>query len=200
MNPLTRADLWSLEQYAERRPAFRAQVIAHKKNRQIALGEHARLYFEDRITIQYQVQEMLRIERVFEARGIQEELDAYNPLISGGRDLKATFMIEYDDPAERAIRLSELVGVEDRVWLQVGRGDKLFAIADEDLERSRADKTSAVHFLRFSFGADVPGADMIHALKTGASLTFGIDHPRCPIAGVAAVEATRASLAGDLDA
>lgn len=194
MNILTRADLWSLEQYAERRPAFRAQVIAHKKNRQVALGEHARLYFEDRITIQYQVQEMLRIERVFEARGIQEELDAYNPLISGGRDLKATFMIEYDDPAERATRLGELVGIEDRVWLQVAGGDKLFAIADEDIERSRADKTSAVHFLRFSLSAD-----MIHALKAGASLTFGIDHPAYAIAGVTAVEGARASLASDLD-
>src|SRR5210317_489951 len=146
---LSRADLWSLEEYAERRPTFRAEVMAHKKTRQVPLGDHARLYFEDNLTIKYQIQEMLRIEKVFEAQGIHEELDAYNPLIPDGHNWKATFMIEYDDPEERAVRLAELIGIEDKVWMQVEDCDKIYPIADEDISRENEVKTSSVHFLRF---------------------------------------------------
>ncbi len=145
---LSRADLWSLEEYAEERPTFRAKVMQHKKSRHLALGEHARLYFEDELTIRYQIQEMLRIEKIFEAEGITEELDAYNPLIPDGHNWKATFMIEYEDPDERDQALAKMVGIEDKVWLQVEGCEKVFAIADEDLERSTPDKTSAVHFMR----------------------------------------------------
>ncbi|HEX2797886.1 MAG TPA: DUF3501 family protein, partial [Immundisolibacter sp.] len=170
MQKLTRADLLSLEQYAEQRPAMRARVLEHKKNRHIQLGRHATLAFEDRLTVQYQIQEMLRIERVFEARGIQDELDAYNPLIPDGQNLKATFMIEYDDEAERRVALARLIGVEDRVWLRVAGHEPVYAIADEDMERENDDKTSAVHFARFEF---TPA--MIGALHAGADLAAGID-------------------------
>ncbi|HKK22824.1 MAG TPA: DUF3501 family protein [Pseudohaliea sp.] len=190
---LTRDDLWSLEQYAEERPAFRARVMKHKKTRQVALGEHARLYFEDALTIKYQIQEMLRIEKVFEADGIREELEAYNPLIPDGHNWKATFMIEYEDPAERARRLGELIGVEERVWLQVGDGDRLFPIADEDLERDNADKTSSVHFLRFELSPA-----MLAAAQRGEAIHAGIDHPACTIAGSPVAEPVRASLVNDL--
>lgn len=172
MTALTRADLLSLERYAVERPAFRARVIAHKKRRQLALGAHLTLCFEDRLTIQYQVQEMLRIERIFEPGGIDDELAAYNPLIPDGRNWKATLLLEYPDVDERRAALAVLVGIETRVWFEVAGHARVFAIADEDLERSRADKTSSVHFLRFEL--DAP---MVGALRTGAALSAGVDHP-----------------------
>jgi hypothetical protein len=191
---LSRADLWSLEQYAEERPAFRARVLAHKKNRNLALGENARLYFEDALTIKYQIQEMLRIEKVFEADGIMEELDAYNPLIPDGRNWKATFMIEYPDPAIRAQRLAAMIGIEDKVWMRVGDCEAVFAIADEDLDRSTADKTSSVHFLRFELTPD-----MLSAAHSGATVFAGIEHPAYPIEAFAIPAEIRESLLADLD-
>ena len=155
MNKLNREDLMSLEQYAEARPEFRRQVMAHKKNRQVALGENARLYFEDRLTMQYQVQEMLRIEKIFEADGINEELEAYNPLIPDGTNWKATFMMEYDDPAERRVQLAQLIGIEKSIWVRVGDHPKVNPIANEDLDRETEDKTSSVHFLRFELNAAI---------------------------------------------
>jgi hypothetical protein len=193
MPALSRADLWSLEEYAERRPTFRQEVMAHKKNRQVALGEHARLYFEDAITIKYQVQEMLRIEKVFEAAGITEELEAYNPLIPDGHNWKATFMVEYPDPTERARRLAELIGIEDKVWLQVDGCDRVYPIADEDLERESESKTSSVHFLRFEL---TPA--MIAAVEGGADITAGIDHPAYGVDPVRLEPGVRDSLAADL--
>jgi hypothetical protein len=175
MNLLTRSDLLSLERYASERAAFRARVIAHKKSRAVALGRHVSLLFEDRLTVQYQVQEMLRIERIFEAAGIQDELDAYNPLIPDGSNLKATMLFEFPDPAERAERLSRLGGIEHRVYAEVEGQPRQFAHADEDLDRSSDDKTSAVHFLRFEFA---PAA--IAALRAGSGLVFGIEDPRLP--------------------
>lgn len=172
MQKLTHTDLMSLEQYAKQRKDFRAKVLAHKKHRQVHLGEHATLYFEDRLTMQYQIQEMLRIEKIFEEEGIVEELAAYNPLIPDGTNLKATFMLEYADVAERKIALEQLVDIEDKVWLQVEGFEQVFAIADEDLERETEEKTSSVHFMRFEFTTG-----MIKAIKGGASLSAGIDHP-----------------------
>ena len=194
MQKLTRAELFSLEQYAEQRPAFRARVLEHKKPRQVQLGPHATLAFEDRLTIQYQIQEMLRIERIFEARGIQEELDAYNPLIPDGSNLKATFMLEYADEAERRRELTKLIGVEDRVWLRVAGHEPVYAIADEDIDRENDQKTSSVHFLRFEF---TPA--MIAALKGGAPLAAGIDHPNMTVTVDPLPEQTRAVLVADLD-
>lgn len=191
---LSRADLWSLEEYAQERAGFREKVLAHKKSRQLALGEHARLYFEDALTIKYQIQEMLRIERVFEAEGIHEELDAYNPLIPDGHNWKATFMIEYTDPAERAVRLGQLIGIEDVTWLQVEGFDKIFAIADEDLERDNADKTSSVHFMRYEL---TPA--MITAAKKGAKIFAGIDHDNYRIEAFEVADNIRDSLAADLN-
>jgi hypothetical protein len=172
MQQLTRDELYSLEQYAEVRPEFRARVLAHKKNRQVAIGAHATLYFEDRLTMQYQVQEMLRAERIFESAGIQEELDAYNPLIPDGSNWKATFMIEYEDVDERREALMRLKGIEDQLWVQVAGHEKAFAIADEDMEREDDTKTSSVHFVRFELDPA-----MIEDMKNGASLTMGTDHP-----------------------
>lgn len=169
---LTREDLYSLEKYAQVRPQFRADVMAHKQKRQVQIGDHARLYFEDRTTIQYQVQEMLRIERVFEPAGIEDELHAYNPLIPDGSNWKATFMLEYDDVEERRVALESLKGVEDRVWVQVGDQPKVWAIADEDLERENDTKTSSVHFVRFELTPE-----MVRAAKSGAAIVMGIDHP-----------------------
>ena len=191
--PITRDDLMSLEQYAEKRGEFRQQVLEHKKHRQVALGPNATLYFEDRLTLLYQIQEMLRIEKVFEADGINEELDAYNPLVPSGRNFKATFMIEYPDPVVRAAQLEKLVGIEDLVWMQVGEHERVWAIADEDLERSTADKTSAVHFLRFEFNDE-----MARTLKDGAELRAGVQHPIYEFEVVIENE-TRASLLNDLD-
>jgi hypothetical protein len=195
MPTLTRSDLWSLEEYSERRPAFRAQVLAHKKTRQISLGEHTRLYFEDTLTIRYQVQEMLRIEKVFEAHAINEELEAYNPLIPDGHNWKATFMIEYDDPAERARQLTRLIGIEHKVWLQVADCARIYPIADEDMPRDDGVKTSTVHFLRFEL---TPA--MIAAVHGGAAVSAGIDHPAYAVGPLQLPGAVRDSLAGDLRA
>ena len=167
---LERKDLWSLEAYAEKRDAFRAEVLAHKKNRNVLIGGHVLLVFEDALTLKYQIQEMLRIEKVFEAAGIQDELDAYNPLIPDGDNWKCSMLIQYPDVEERRVRLAELLGIENQVWATVGDGNKVFAIADEDLERANEDKTSAVHFLRFQFDAETTAA-----IKAGGQITFGID-------------------------
>ena len=191
MNKLTRADLLSLERYAAERADFRARVLAHKKARHVALGANAALLFEDRATVQYQVQEMLRIERIFEPAGIQEELDAYNPLIPDGSNLKATLMFEYPDPVLRAERLGQLAEIEHRVYAEVEGHPRVFAHADEDLGRSNDDKTSAVHFLRFEF----PPA-LVAGLRAGATLAFGIEDARLPVH--AQVEAdTRNALLAD---
>ncbi len=191
-NKLSRDDLWSLEQYAVERPRFRAEVIEHKKTRRIALGEHATLCFEDAMTMRYQVQEMLRVERIFEADQIAEELDAYNPLIPDGDNWKATLMIEYPDVDERRERLAAMRGIEHHLWVQAGDGERVFAIANEDLERSNDDKTAAVHFLKFV----LPGAT-IAALQQGATLRAGIDHDALRIE-VEVQDAARQSLLGDL--
>jgi hypothetical protein len=171
MTKLSRQDLMSLEQYAEQRAEFRQKVLEHKKARRVDIGPNFTLYFEDRLTIQYQVQEMLRIEKVFEAAGIEEELAAYNPLIPDGSNLKCTAMFEFPDVDERKRRLADLRGVEHVVWLQVDGFDRVFAIANEDLERSNDEKTSAVHFMRFELSAE-----MIEALKAGAGITTGVNH------------------------
>ncbi|MFZ5491443.1 MAG: DUF3501 family protein [Pseudomonadota bacterium] len=192
MQKLTRTDLLSLEQYAEQRPAMRARVLEHKKNRLLQLGPHATAAFEDRLTVQYQIQEMLRIERIFEARGIAEELEAYNPLIPDGSNLKATFMIEYADEEERRRELARLIGVEDRVWLRVAGHEPVYAIADEDMDRENDEKTSSVHFLRFEF---TPA--MIAALEGGAALAAGIDHPNMSVAIDPLPAATRTALVAD---
>ena len=172
---LSRDDLWSLEEYSEQRDTFRAQVIAHKKNRQVFLGPHATLYFEDAMTMKYQIQEMLRVEKIFDRAEIQEELDAYNPLIPDGSSWKATFMIEYPDVDERAAALARMPGVEHKVWVKIGDVETTFAIANEDLERSTDEKAAAVHFMRFELNP----AD-IAALQNGAGLHMGIDHPELP--------------------
>ncbi len=161
---LSRHDLWSLEEYAIKRATFRSQVMQHKKNRQVALGPNTTLYFEDRLTVQYQIQEMLRIEKVFESAGIEEELSAYNPMVPDGCNWKATFMIEYTDPIVRAAQLEKMIGIEDLVWAQIEGFEKVWAISDEDLERSNDTKTSSVHFMRFELTAD-----MIAALKMPAA-------------------------------
>ena len=172
MQPLMVSDLMSLEQYARERPALRARLIEHRRRRALPLGPHCTWSFEDRLTVQYQVQEMLRAERIFEPAGIAEELAAYNPLIPDGTNLKATVMLEYPDAAERAQRLSALRGFGARCWMQVVGFARVAAIADEDLERENEEKTSAVHFVRFEFAAP-----MIAALKGGAALGAGVDHP-----------------------
>jgi len=173
MPRIDRASLMTLEAYARERPQFRAKVMAHKKNRTVQLGEHLTLIFEDELTIRYQVQEMLRIERIFEEEGIREELNAYNPLVPDGRNLKATMMLEYPDPEERSRRLGELIGVGDKVWIQVEAHERVRAVADEDLERENEEKTSSVHFLRFELTEA-----MAQALKKGADLAIGVDHLR----------------------
>ena len=190
---ITRGDLMSLEQYAEQRDTFRQQVMAHKKNRQIALGPNTTLYFEDRLTLLYQIQEMLRIEKVFEADGINEELEAYNPMIPDGCNFKATFMIEYADAIVRAAQLEKMVRIEDLLWMQVGEHDKIWSIADEDLERSTENKTSAVHFLRFEL-TEAQSAD----LKAGTEWHIGVQHPVYTY-DLEVVGATRDSLLNDLD-
>ena len=193
MKTLTHEDLYSLEQYARARPEFRARVIAHKKTRLVELGAHATLHFEDRLTMQYQVQEMLRLERMFEPEPIQEELDVYNPLIPDGSNWKATFMVEYADAEERKTRLAQLIGIEKAVWVQVADFSRVHPIANEDLDRETEDKTSSVHFLRFEL---TPA--MIAALKAGAALTMGIDHPDYQ-ANVMPPDAVRVSLIDDFD-
>lgn len=171
MSKLSHADLYSLEEYDRIRSEFRAKVMAHKESRRVSIGEHATLYFEDALTMQYQVQEMLRIERIFEADGIQEELDVYNPLIPDGNNWKATFMVEYQDEAERRQALSRLIGIEKGLWIQVDGFDRVHPIANEDLERETADKTSAVHFVRFELTPN-----MVGAAKSGSKVSMGITH------------------------
>ena len=194
MQKLTRDDLLSLEKYSELRSEFRQKVMEHKKDRRLMLGTNAALYFEDRLTMQYQVQEMLRIERIFEAEGINEELDAYNPLIPDGSNWKATFMIEFPDIEERKAMLSQLIGIEDRVYMQVADFDRIYPIADEDLERDDEHKTSAVHFLRFELSAE-----QVAALKNGASLIAGIDHANYQVEISPVADNIRDSLVADLD-
>ena len=193
MNKLSRDDLFSLEQYAEARPEFRRKVLEHKKNRRLDLGTNAALYFEDRLTMQYQVQEMLRIEKIFEADGINEELEAYNPLIPDGTNWKATFMVEFPDIEERKAMLQQLVGVENRVFVHVADFERVYAIADEDLERADEQKTSAVHFLRF----ELP-PEQIRALKSGAALIAGIDHENYQVEVSPVPDNVRTSLVNDL--
>lgn len=193
MEKLTREKLLSLEAYDGLRDQFRADVIEHKRDRRLALGTNATLYFEDTLTMQYQVQEMLRIERIFEAAGIRDELDVYNPLIPDGTNWKATFMLEFPDAGERKEMLSRLIGIEEKAWLQVAGLDKIRAIADEDLERVDEEKTSAVHFLRFELSPE-----QIDALKGGAGLAAGIDHENCQVEIRPVAENIRRSLVGDL--
>ena len=193
MTKLKREDLMSLEEYAEKRADFRAKVLEHKKTRNVALGEHATLYFEDALTIQYQIQEMLRIEKIFEADAINEELDTYNPLVPDGSNWKATFMIEYGDAEERAKVLSSLGGVEDTVWVQIDGFDKVFAIANEDMERSTDEKASAVHFMRFELTAD-----MSKAVKENKDISMGIDYDGFEQRVNTIADASRASLMNDI--
>jgi hypothetical protein len=171
MTLLSKKDLFSLEKYSEIRNEFRAKVMKHKENRRLAFNNHAVLYFEDALTMQYQVQEMLRIERIFEAEGIQQELDVYNTLIPEGTNWKATFMIEYTDVQERKVALAKLIGVERSIWIKVEESEKVYAIANEDMDRETEDKTSAVHFMRFELTKD-----MITNIKVGLPIIFGIDH------------------------
>lgn len=171
MPRIERTSLMTLEAYARERPQFRAKVMAHKKNRTVQLGDHLTLIFEDELTIRYQVQEMLRVERIFEEAGIQEELDAYGPLVPDGRNLKATMMLEYPDAQERRKWLERLIGIEDKVWIQAEGHERVWAIADEDLERENEQKTSSVHFLRFELSEE-----MAKALKSGAALLIGVEH------------------------
>jgi len=194
MKKLSRDDLMSLEEYSEARVAFRSEVMEHKRDRRIDLGTNAALYFEDSLTIRYQVQEMLRIERIFDAAGIDEELDAYNPLVPDGSNWKATFMVEFPDEDERRAMLQKLIGVEDRVYVQVDGRERVYAIADEDMERSNEQKTSAVHFLRFELGSDD-----VALLRNGAMLAAGIDHDNYTVEISSVADATRQSLLADLD-
>ena len=192
MSKLTHADLFSLEQYSRERPAFRAKIIEHKKTRRLPLGDHATLYFEDALTMQYQVQEMLRIERIFEHEGIQEELDVYNPLVPDGSNWKATFMVEYDDENERRTMLAKLIGIDKAVWVQVEGFDKVHPICNEDLERETEDKTSSVHFMRFELSPE-----MVAAAKVGKPLHAGVDHPEYRVE-LTIPEPVRHSLVNDL--
>lgn len=192
MQKLKSTDLMPLEQYARERSAFRARVLEHKRNRQVGVGPNTTWCFEDRLTIQYQVQEMLRTERIFEPEGIEGELQAYNPLIPDGRNWKVTLLVEFPDPEVRRVRLGELKGIEDRCWIQVADFARVFAIADEDLDRENEQKTSSVHFLRFELGDA-----MVGALRGGARLAMGVDHPAYQQSIDSVPDAIRASLLGD---
>ena len=194
MAQLAREDLFSLEEYAEKRKEFRAMVMEHKKSRQVHLGEHVTLYFENRLTMQYQIQEMLRIEKIFDKEGIQEELDAYNPLVPDGKNLKATFMVEYEDVEERKVALAKLIGIEDKVYVQVKGFDRSYAIADEDLERDTEEKTSSVHFMRFEFTDE-----MVAAAKSGADIVVGVGHENYNMSVDPVEKAVRDSLSADFD-
>jgi hypothetical protein len=189
MAAITAESLMSLEQYAKARKSFRERVLAHKKNRTVRLGEHVTLVFEDELTMRYQIQEMLRVERIFEEEGIRDELDAYNPLVPDGSNWKATMLIEYPDIDERRVALAKLIGVEDRVWIHVAGQSRVYANADEDLDRENADKTSAVHFLRFELTGP-----MKQSLRDGAALSFGVDHPNYSVT----IDRVRAETAGSL--
>jgi len=190
---LTREDLLSLEQYSEQRDAFRQKVMAHKKNRRLPLGEHLSLYFEDKLTMQYQIQEVLKAEKVFDAEGIEEELAAYNPLIPNGSNWKVTLMVEYKDAEERAQALTQLIGIERKTWLQVAGFDKIYAIANEDLERETDAKTSAVHFLRYELSDE-----MITAAKQGVNISAGVEHENYTHEQIPVAENFRGSLIADL--
>ena len=193
MNQFTKNDLWSLEDYAQKRPDFYAKHLQHRKIRQVELGDNARLCFEDEITVRFQIQEMLRIEKTFEADGIQEELDAYNPLLPDGNNWKATFLIEYPDPDVRKHKLTQLKGIEKTVWVQVEGCEKVYPICNEDLDRENDEKTSAVHFMRFELSDN-----MITTLKNGAVLNMGIEHENYSVPAIAISETTRESLLFDL--
>jgi hypothetical protein len=193
MPQITRDSLMSLESYAKVRPAMRAEIMAHKKNRMVELGDHVTLIFEDEKTMRYQIQEMLRAEHTFEDSGIQDELDAYNPLVPDGTNWKATMMIQYSDPDERKLALSRLKGIEDRVWIQVSDQPHVFAIADEDLERENEEKTSSVHFLRFELDAT-----SIAAAKNGSPIRMGIDLDAYRVESMTLAENVRAALVVDL--
>jgi len=193
MPPISRDSLMSLEAYAKARPDFRARVIEHKQRRAVALGAHLTLLFEDELTVRYQIQEMLRVERTYEEAGIQDELDAYNPLVPDGSNWKVTMLIEYPDVAERDRMLGRLIGIEDRVFVQAAGFSPVYAIADEDLERETDTKTAAVHFLRFELNAE-----MIAALKRGAALTVGVDHPEYRARVEALAAPVRDALVNDL--
>ncbi len=193
MTPIRRDSLMTLEAYAKARPEFRKRVIEHKKRRTVALGEHVTLLFEDELTVRYQIQEMLRIEKIFEEEGIQHELESYTPLIPDGRNFKATLLIEYEDPSERRAALARLKGLEQRVWIQIEGSPRVYPIADEDLERENEEKTSAVHFLRWELSDE-----MAAALKYGVSLSMGVDHPHYTAAVTPVSDETRQALAQDL--
>jgi Protein of unknown function (DUF3501) len=193
MNKLSGSDLLSLERYARERAAFRTKVLEHKRARQLAVGPHTTWLFEDRMTVQYQVQEMLRAERIFEPEGIEAELESYNPLIPDGTNWKVTLLIEFPDEQERRRELSKLKGIEDRCWVQVSGQERVFAVADEDLERENDEKTSSVHFLRFELTQP-----MIASLRAGAALAVGVDHDHYPHAIEAVSAATRQALIADL--
>ena len=193
MPQIARESLLSLEAYARTRAEFRARAIDHKRRRTVHVGEHLTLQFEDELTVRYQIQEMLRIERIFEEEGIRSELDAYNPLVPDGSNWKATMLLEYPDPDERRARLAELKGIEQYIWVQVEGCDRVFAIADEDLERENDEKTSSVHFLRFELQPP-----MVEALRRGVALTIGAEHPRYQ-ASVQIGPETRSALAEDLE-
>ena len=193
MPHITRDSLMSLESYAKVRPMVRAEIMAHKKNRMVELGDHVTLIFEDEKTMRYQIQEMLRSERTFEEAGIQDELDAYNPLVPDGTNWKVTMMIQYSDADERKVALAKLKGIEDRVWVQVADQPRVFAIADEDLERENEEKTSSVHFLRFELDPT-----SIAAAKAGSAIRMGIDLDAYPVDAMTLPENTRAALVVDL--
>ena len=194
MKKLTRTDLMSLEQYAQDRAQLRGEVIAHKQLRNVQVGPNMTWCFEDYTTIRYQVLEMLRAERIFEGDGIQGEIDAYNPLIPDGRNWKVTLLLEFPDPEERRVALEKLIGVEDRCWIRVSEMERVFAVADEDMDRENADKTSAVHFLRFELSPS-----MVQAMKSGASLSLGVDHENYRHVQGPLPAPVRDSLSHDLD-
>ena len=193
MPKLKREDLYSLEQYSEMRDDYRKKIMAHKENRRLELGEHLLLTFEDQLIMQYQVQEMLKAEKIFDAAGIEEELNVYNPLIPDGTNWKATMLIQYPDVEERQQKLTQLIGIENLIWVQVADFEKVFAIADEDLERDNAEKTSAVHFMRFELNNE-----MITAIKSGATISAGVDHENYQQTISPVADNLRDSLAGDL--
>ena len=193
MTKLTRKDLYSLEEYSEKRDEYRKKIITHKENRRLELGNHILLSFEDRLIIQYQIQEMLKAEKIFDAAGINEELEVYNPLIPDGTNWKATMMIQYTDVEERQRQLTRLIGIEDLIWMQVEGLEKVYAIADEDLERDNAEKTSAVHFMRFELNSD-----MVAAVKSGATISAGVDHENYQAIVSPVSSNLRNSLASDL--
>ena len=193
MPKISRDSLLTLEAYAKSRKEFRAKVLAHKRHRTVHLGDHVTLVFEDELTIRYQIQEMLRIEKIFEEDGINDEIEAYNPLIPDGRNFKATMLIEYEDVEERKRALANLRGIEDKTWVQVEGSPKVYAIADEDLDRETEEKTSAVHFLRFELSKE-----MAESLKYGVGLAMGIDHPQYAVKLEPVPTEVRSALAKDL--